>query len=139
MPVQRLIKNIRFNPKQLFIIDGVGALFSAFMLGVVLVRFESVFGIPIHALYILSLIPIGFVMYDIIAYNLDDNYLYLSLKIIAVLNFLYCWFSIGLSFYHIASITIFGWCYIIIEVLIIGGIVTLEWKISNKQKIKRLL
>ena len=40
----------------MFLIDGVGALVSAFMLGVVLTQFDSLFGMPISTLNILRLI-----------------------------------------------------------------------------------
>ena len=37
------------NPKKLFFIDGCGAILSAFLLGIVLVRFEKYIGMPIKS------------------------------------------------------------------------------------------
>ncbi|MEM6633615.1 MAG: hypothetical protein AAF694_28335 [Bacteroidota bacterium] len=57
-----------FSPKKLLIIDGLGALLSAFLLGVVLVRFESQVGMPRNSLYVLAAFPCIFAIYDLISY-----------------------------------------------------------------------
>ena len=53
------------HPKKLFLIDGLGAILSAFLLGYVLVKLERVFGIPSKTLYFLATLPMFFVIYDL--------------------------------------------------------------------------
>ena len=68
MPFQKAVKQFSSNPKKLFLIDGLGALVSAFFLGVVLVRLESFFGIPPFILYFLAFLPCLFAAYDFFCY-----------------------------------------------------------------------
>ena len=119
------------NPKQLFLLDGVGAFVSAFMLGIVLMQFESFFGIPRSALIILATIPILFIAYDILAYFLGQGKIGSLLKGIATLNILYCILSIGMAIFHLADLTVFGWIYILGEIAIILGIAFYEVKVAR--------
>jgi len=118
---------INFNTKQLFLIDGLGALISALMLGVVLVKLEYLFGIPKEALYLLAVIPCFFFVYDVVGYQMKSKTKSQKLlKGIAHLNIAYCILSVGLAVYHYKVITILGWVYIIIEILIILYLVKME-------------
>lgn len=120
------------NPKKLFLIDGLGAILSAFFLGVVLVRLESVFGIPTTTLYILAIIPIFFAIYDLYFYTTSNKDTGPFLKTIALLNILYCFVSIGFAFYHLDRITILGWLYILVETTIIIALANIEYKAGKK-------
>lgn len=119
-------------PKKLFLLDGSGALLSAFLLGFVLVEFEDVFGIPRKTLYFLAVLPCVFVVYDFFSYFAKPQKTSLLLKGIALINITYCSLSICLGIYHFKQITIFGWCYISIEVLIILTIAFFEWNVGKK-------
>lgn len=119
------------NPKKLFLIDGLGAVVSAFFLGIVLVKFESVFGIPKQALYLLAAIPIVFGIYDFFCYT-RGKHLGGLLKIIAIANLLYCALSIGMAILHKDSVTTLGWTYIIVEVLIILLIAVWELRVAKR-------
>ena len=68
MIFEKTINKFTSTPKQLFILDGLGALLSAFLLGVVLVKLESVFGIPKNTLYFLAFLPCLFAIYDFYCY-----------------------------------------------------------------------
>lgn len=125
-------KKLNFTPKQLFLIDAGGALLSALLLGVVLVRLEDFFGIPRSALYLLAVIPCFFAIYDLLCYFFTKQKAAHLLRIIAYANILYCCLSIGLAFYHAESITIFGWLYILGEVLIVVLLALLELKTARK-------
>lgn len=118
-----------YNPKRLFLIDGFGALLSAFLLGVLLVRYESVFGIPQSTLYVLAIIPCFFALYDLLVYFLAKQ-VGTFLKIIAVANIFYCTISIGTAIYHSRVITLYGWIYLILEVLVVFALANIEWKVS---------
>lgn len=119
------------NPKSYFIIDYLGALISSCMIGIVLVRYESFFGIPSEILYWLAAFPILFAIYDLMCYFFASDHISRWLKGIAVMNISYCIFSIIAAYYHAQSITIYGWLYIILEVIIVIYIAYREWRAST--------
>ena len=129
MKFEDLITKAELNPKKLFLIEGYGAILSAFLLGVVLVKFEEIFGIPTSVLYFLATIPIFFVIYDVFCYQKHLK-IGLLLKGIAVLNILYCCISIGLISYHFSSITILGWTYIIVEIILVSFLAMIEFRVG---------
>lgn len=119
--------------KKLFLIDGIGALVSAFLLGVVLVQFEAYFGIPTSTLYILAALPCVFAIYDFYCFFALKENLANHLKRIAVVNILYCFLSIGFAIYHSSEIKNLGWAYIILEVIIVLALAMFELKTANQQ------
>lgn len=118
-------------PKKLFLFDGLGALVSAFMLGVVLVRCESFFGIPSSVLYFLAALPCGFALLDFIFYKASSAINKRGLYIIGFINIAYCVLSVALAFSHIESITSWGWAYIIVEVLIVLSLAVYEMQVAK--------
>lgn len=130
--LQQVIANLYKNPKKLFLIDGIGALLSAFLLGIVLVTLESIFGIPTTMLYILASLPIFFAIYDFYSYQKENDKLSRFLKGIAIMNLLYCKLSIGLAFFHYQKITYWGWTYIILEVIIIITLAIVELRVAKE-------
>ncbi len=119
------------QPNQLFVIDGLGALVSAFLLGVVLVHFQSLVGIPTSTLYLLAAIPCFFLLYDLYSrFSIKEEKSGLLFGI-GVLNLLYCLLSVGLALSHSDVITQLGWIYIIVEVLIVTAIGLYEIKVSR--------
>lgn len=132
--INSLITNIQQNPKKLFLIDGFGAILSTFMLGVILVRFEVLFGIPSSVLYILAIIPLFFTLYDIYSFKQKYSKTGILLKGIAILNLLYCCISLGFAVYHFHSITYVGWSYILIEITIILLLAFIEFSVGTRVK-----
>jgi hypothetical protein len=119
------------NPKKLFFIDGCGAFLSAFLIGIVLVRFEQYVGIPPATLYFLAAFPIMFTIYDWLSYLQSHNKQPKLLRGIAIFNFFYCCLSIGVVFYHYNTLTIIGWIYFLIEILIVMILANWELKIAT--------
>ncbi|WP_341214489.1 hypothetical protein [uncultured Wocania sp.] len=128
----QIIKSIKTNPKKLFLIDGLGAIMSAFLLGIVLVKLERFFGIPSSTLYILAILPIFFAVYDFYSFRKVKTELSKFLKGIAVMNLLYCCLSIGFAFYHSATLTNLGWSYLILEILIVITLAIVELRVANR-------
>jgi len=130
--IKKTLQRIELNPKELFLIDGFGAIVSAFMLGVILVQFEYFFGIPSSTLYILAAIPIFFVFYDFFCYRKKNHQIGPYLRVIAILNLLYSCLSLGFAFYHVELIKFWGWYYIISEIIILVALSFYEFKIANQ-------
>jgi putative flippase GtrA len=127
-----MIEKMMSSPKNLFLIDGLGAILSAFLLGVILVKFERIFGIPSTTLYFLATLPIFFAIYDLYCYRRKNDKLDLFLKVIAIINLLYCCLSIGFAFYHFGTITRFGWSYLLIEILFLVVLAVVEFKVAKR-------
>jgi len=120
------------NVRQLLLIDGVGALLSAFLLGVVLVKYEVTFGIPVKSLYLLAAIPIFFALYDFTCYLSKSKKTARLLQIIASANLVYCLISLALAWSHRETITLWGWGYLIAEVLIVVALAIIEFKTAKR-------
>jgi hypothetical protein len=133
MLINRIILWGKQNPKAFFRIDGIGAIISAVLLGLVLVEFEVLLGIPKNTLYFLALLPCLFALYDFYCYVRIDKKTKLFLKGIALMNVLYCFLSIGLAFYHRNSVTHWGWVYIIVESIIVVSLAIVEFKIAKNE------
>ena len=118
--------------KKLLFIDGLGALLSAFLLGVVLVGLESYFGIPKSTLYVLAVIPCVFAIYDFYCYFRIRDKHWMYLRVIAIANILYACLSLVLAFSHFEVITVYGWVYIIVEIIIVVSLALYELWVVNK-------
>jgi hypothetical protein len=119
------------NPRKLFLIDGFGAVVSVFLLGFVLVKLESFFGIPKTTLYLLASLPCLFAVYDFYCFYIVKSELGFSLKVIGISNLLYCVLSLGLAFYHYKELSYFGWTYILMEILIVTTLACFELKTAK--------
>lgn len=132
MRSQQVLNKLASNPKRLFLIDSLGALLSAFLLGVILVQFESTFGMPRQVLYFLSFIACIFALYSFFCYLRIPQNWRPFLKAIAFANLIYCCITIGLLFYFRQKITVWGMIYFILEIGIVISLVSIELKIATK-------
>lgn len=132
--IEKTLNNLYSNPRNLFLVDAAGALLSAFLLGVVLVQFESFFGIPRQTLYILAIIPCFFSGYDLMCYFRIHQNTGPFLRGIAYANILYCGLSLAFAFYHYQIITFWGWLYIISEIIIVLALARIEIKVSRLKR-----
>lgn len=132
MSLKQIINTLEKNPKKLFLIDGIGALVSAFLLGVVLVKLQLLFGIPSGKLYFLAVFPLVFAGYDCFAYLQARQKQAKLLKGIAMCNLVYCFISLGALLTHLEMITILGWTYILSEILVVSSLALVEFNIAQK-------
>lgn len=131
MSITRIAERFTTNPKTLFLIDGVGAVVSAFMLGVVLVSLEPSFGIPASSLYFLATLPLCFAIYDLYCYRRVNSGLGSYLRGIAVVNLLYCCLSMGFALYHSETLTALAWACILTEILIVAVLAMFELRVAG--------
>lgn len=135
MILQQIIHKMALKPRKLFLIDGFGALLSAFLLGVILVRFEGFFGMPANVLYVLSLMACVFAVYDFICYLRITKNWRPFLKAIAIANLIYCLISIGLIFHHFQKLTAYGILYFLFELAILFILIYIELKTAGKNRV----
>src|SRR5688572_684170 len=123
---------MKLNHKKLLLIDCLGALLSAFLLGIVLVKFESGFGMPQNILYFLSTMACLFAMYSGISYFFLRKNHVAYLKFIAFANLMYCCLTLGLTVYFYKQLTALGLIYFTGEILVIVALAMIELRVASK-------
>lgn len=138
------LKHNRMNtsPRLLFLIDGLGALLSAALLGLVLPRFEALFNMPPATLHILALIACVFAVYSLSCFIClskgwgpawgPATYPLWYLKAIAVANLLYGALSLGVLVYLYPQPSIWSLLYFASEVTVIGVLALIELRVASK-------
>lgn len=121
----------KIEPKKLFLIDSLGGLLSAIMLGFVLVRFENTFGMPHQVLYILARLAFIFFIYSLLCFLSKMRNWRPYLKFIAICNLMYCGLTIGLVIYLYQELTILGLLYFVIEILVITFLAIIELRTAS--------
>lgn len=120
------------NIKKLLLVDSLGALLSAFMLGIILAHFHDLFGMPPKVLYPLSFIAILFALHSFYCYFRAAKTWKISLKIIALANLMYGCITAVLVIYLYQQLTALGIAYFGTELLIIIGLAIVELKTSAR-------
>jgi len=120
--------------KKLFLIDGLGALVTAFFLGFVLIRLNNEIGIPKEVLYILALLPFVFAVYSFCCYFLLKRSWEPFLRGIAFANLAYCCLTVGLMMCYYTELKFLGWLYFLVEILVILVLVAIELKTASRRK-----
>lgn len=130
MPLSpRIVSSLSIS--KLFLIDGIGALVSAFFLGIVLVKLETLIGMPVNTLYLLASLALLFAGYSLSCYfSKSSNQL--LLRIISVINCCYCILTLSLVIVHFQGLTLLGIAYFALEMLVIISLVRIEWRFSSK-------
>lgn len=121
-------KPLIIPPKKLFLLDSIGAFLSAVLLGVVLVRFENIFGMPRKVLYSLSTVAFIFSIYSCLCYLFIKANWQAYLKVIAVANLLYCVLTLSLLVNRYPELTKLGMIYFVLEICIIFSLAMVELK-----------
>ncbi len=127
-----LVKKISLTPRILFLIDGLGAIISALILGVILVRYNELIGMPVNSLYFLALLPLVFIFYDVYCYLTIKNRLLSKVKGIVTLNSLYCIISIIEIYINWKSLTSLGLTYFVLELIVLILIIRFEVSVMKK-------
>lgn len=127
------IQQIAGKPKNIFLLDGFGALLTTLLIFFVLRNFNDFFGLSQNILEYLAVLALVFSIYSVSCYFLVSTHWKSFLKIICIANILYCILTIGILFYNYRDISIFGIAYFLGEIAIISGIVFLEIKTIKEQ------
>ncbi len=120
------------NPRKLFLIDCLGAMVSAVMLAVVLPKFESLLGMPSYILHLLALPACAFAVYSLFCFWRTPTNWRPYMRLIALLNLLYCCLTLGLVIYLYPQLTIWGIAYFVGEMTIIAALAMFEFRTAAK-------
>jgi uncharacterized membrane protein HdeD (DUF308 family) len=131
-----MMDTIASKPKYLFLIDSLGAILSVTLYVTILANFESVFGIPQNAVYILAVLAGIYALYSGICYLIPLKNWRVCLQIIAIANLFHCVLTVSMLFYYQESLTIFGLLYFIGEFIIVISLAIVELKIASTKGTK---
>jgi hypothetical protein len=121
----------------IFLIDGMGALVSAILLGLVLTKFESFFGLPKNVLYVLSGIAVLLAVYSFTNAAVKPRNPSVRLKLIAVANLFYCVLTVVLLIAFYQQLTVYDLLYFVGELLIILSLAYYELRAAAGSRTKK--
>lgn len=119
---------MNLNKRNIFLIDGIGALVSAMFTGLVLPFFSQWIGLSSWALYSLAVFPLIYGIYSLSCFWLVRTIWPMMLKAIIIANLFYCLIS-GVVVFIFPEITIWGRLLLGGEILIILGVVVIELRV----------
>ncbi len=117
------------KPKTIFLIDGLGALATAFILLFLFWRFPRYVGMPASTPFSLAMIAFAFAVYSICCYRFLNTNWRPFLKAIMVGNLLYCCVTMALVVYYYSAVTMIGLTYFATEIIVIVGLVFAELQV----------
>jgi hypothetical protein len=95
-----IIDKLASDTKRVFLIDGLGAFFTAFFLIVMLTGFENDFGMPRVMLGYLSLVACMYTAYSFCCYFFVRINWRPYLKVIVIANMMYCCLTIAFVIFY---------------------------------------
>lgn len=120
---------MRVSPKQMFLIDGIGAVLTALCLGVVLPLFHEHIGLPKEVLIAMGGAGVFYGIYSFSCFFFIRSRYVASLKLLILANLLYCVASAAVVTFYVEQMTLLGLGYFALEVLVILGVVFLEMNV----------
>lgn len=119
---------MKLNIENIFLFDGAGALLSFLGTGLMFPIFSREFGIPAETFYLLATFPLIYCIYSLACHFLISQKKLWMLKLIMSANLFYCLFSFS-TLLRLNEVTSIGRALIAGEILIIFGVVFVEYKI----------
>lgn len=116
----------------LILADSIGALLSAGMLGIVMIKLDHIFSMPVDVLYALAFIALMFAFHSGTCYFMGMGNWNRSLRRIAIANLANCLITMALLFCFRRELTFFDWAYFIAEMCVVIPLAIVECKASRK-------
>lgn len=124
---------MRLNQKNIFLLDGIGAILSACFTGLILIRYSLFLGINVSTLQSLALLPTMYALYSLSCYFFVSKTKPWMLLTIIGANLFYCFISLGLILFR-ARITWRGQLFLTAEIIVVLLVVLLEFNVYRKIK-----
>jgi hypothetical protein len=118
------------KPKNMLLVDAIGALVSAVSLGVLLPYFQSFIGLPLHLLYVLAFIAVIFLIISLSSFFRGNCEYQKRLKMMAKFNLLYILLTWLLIILYFAEITNYGLLYFAAETIVVLVLVKFERQLA---------
>ena len=117
--------------KDIFLLDGSGAVISAILTGIIMPIFYAHIGLPIWLMHSLAIIPILYAIFSISCYLLVKEYKPWMFKAIITANLLYCIITFALIVGY-RGLSVLGKTVLFLEILTVIGVVLLEFRVYKK-------
>lgn len=118
----------QLNSRNIFLVDGVGAIASLMLTGFVLPVFSSSIGLQPKELYALACLPLAFSVYSFTCFGWVSRIKPWMLISIIVANICYGVVSGALIFFH-HGLTNWGRALLVSEIVVVVAVVVLELKV----------
>jgi hypothetical protein len=132
--IQQIISYFKNKPNHLFLADAMGALLTALLSGVLLVKLEYLFGMPIKVLYVLSILASIFTIYSFLCFLFIEKNFSLYFLIIAIANSFYCILTTILMIYYFNNLKLLAKLFFPLEIMTILIVVYFEVRIIKELK-----
>jgi len=126
-----LIERLGRSPRTLFLVDGIGALVTALLVGVVLPALGEHIGTPGPVLRALALTAAVFAAYSLTCAATRPTRWPGYLRGIAVANAGYCLVTAALLIRFSAALHTLDWFYFVGEIFVVGALATLELRVAR--------
>jgi hypothetical protein len=140
MNLKSIVEQLKSNPKIIFLIDGIGAVITFLSLFGIGFFLQEYFGMPKNVLYSLGFVVVFFAIYSLSGYFLLFDKIGKArknwqsfLKVISIVNSLYCVLMTFLLIQFNQNLTILGFSYFTLEIVVIITLVILEIKVASKE------
>lgn len=118
------------DKRNIFLLDGVGALISTLFLGIILPYNYELIGLPKSTLYFLSIFPLLFCFYSFGCFTKIKTLKPYHYFVIAFLNLSYCTITVFTVARFLGGFTDLGYIYFLIELIIILILAAYEMKVG---------
>lgn len=132
--LRNITNQLKGKPSTLFLIDGLGALITAFSLFIVLQYFNKYFGVPSLILTYLSVIAACLCIFSTTCFFFLKGNWARFIRGISIANLLYCILTMGLLIVHYPQLTILGTTYFLVEIVVVCGLVYIELNVATAIK-----
>lgn len=120
------------TPRRIFALDGAGALFTAFLLGLVLVRFSAAFGVSERTFHFLAGFAAAICIHSFVVAAAGPSDWVPRLRAVAAINMTYAAVVLIVVAARLGTITLLGIAYFVGEAVVIGGIGAFEWRHATR-------
>jgi hypothetical protein len=118
-------------PRRLFLVDGVGALVTALLVGAVLPTLREHIGMPGPVLRVLALIASVFAAYSLTCAARPPRRWPIYLRSIALANATYCLVTAALLIRFAALLQVLDFLYFVGEIVVLSTLVALELRVAR--------
>lgn len=130
--LKKLFKKIESQPKNILLLDGIGAIVSTIILFIIYFFYRKTFGLEEKMFFPLAVFAVSLSIFSISCFCfLSKNFIKL-LKIISVANLVYCLLILIFLINFEKELTIVGKIYFSVELIVISLLVFLEIKLIRK-------
>jgi hypothetical protein len=126
-----LVERLARTPRTLFLLDGVGALVTALLVGVVLPALGEHVGTPRPALRALALAAAVFAAYSLMCVAARPTRWPRYLRGIALVNAGYCVVTAAVLIRFASLLHLLDWLYFVGEIVVVLALVTLELRVAH--------